>query len=63
MSDKLIEVGDYVAVYLDAEGNNVEYGVVLYTPCATGDAWHIHCKDGTMLYVQTYSVIYRKPKP
>ena len=60
MSDTKIEEGDYVEIYLDADGNNVESGVVLRSPSDTGDAWRIKRKDGTLIYVQTYSAMYRK---
>ena len=63
MSETKIEEGDFVEVYLDAEGNNVESGVVLYHPYATGDAWHIQRKDGMLIYIQTYAAMYRKPTP
>lgn len=51
----MIKEGDIVDVYF--ENCPCEYGVlVLYTPCATGDSFHLKRKDG----VQTFTKIVRR---
>lgn len=58
MSDtNTIEVGDYVRVFLPGQHNENFHGVVLYTPCATGDCWRIRDRDGMLRYVQTFTEI------
>lgn len=62
MSDpNQIEVGDIVRVFMVYHQNdNPEnfVGTILYSPCATGDCWHIREDDGvisTLHYVQTFA--------
>ena len=63
MSDTKIEVGDFVEIYLDADQRQWVDGVVLHIPSDTGDAWHLKRKDGQLVYVQTYAIVYRKATP
>jgi len=49
-----IEEGDMVDVHF--EYTACEFGVkVLYTPCATGDSWRFERRDGTIVYVNSFS--------
>jgi len=50
-----IEVGDIVHVSITDEGTYHMDATVLYTPQATGDAWHIRTKKGRLVYVQQYA--------
>lgn len=55
-----IEPGDtvnVVLVYHQNDNPTFFEGVVLYTPCATGDSWHIReCGfAGRLRYVQTFA--------
>lgn len=59
MSDKhLIEVGDFVRVCFKDSTRDF-HGRVMYTPCATGDCWHICPTTGedyhsNVIYVQEF---------
>jgi hypothetical protein len=60
-----IEEGDKVTVRFSS-GNTFD-GIVKYTPCATGDSWHIQEVDfagvqkDVLHYVQTFEEIIRYP--
>ena len=58
-----IKEGDRVTIALDAEGNNCETGVLFGTPQDTGDSWKLKRDDGCIVYVQTYSAMYRVKQP
>ncbi len=61
MSDKKIEEGDIVDVFFEhCEAIlNVE---VLYTPCATGDSFHLKDSNGNLYNVQNYAYMIRRNK-
>ena len=55
MDENKIERGDIVDILFGDNGpDSIIAGTVLYTPCATGDSWHID-DSGTIMYVQNYS--------
>ena len=56
-----IQEGDIVNVYWERiEG---EYEVeVLYTPQDTGDSWRFRRKDGTIVYVNSFSKMVKIPR-
>ena len=50
----MIKEGDIVIVHF--EHTECEFRVkVLHTPCATGDSWIFERKDGTIVYVNSFS--------
>jgi len=51
MQDRIF-LGDVVRV--EFSNHPALSGEVLSIPQATGDAWHIREKDGTIIYVQQY---------
>ncbi|MDV6237824.1 hypothetical protein CH379_019535 [Leptospira ellisii] len=56
MSDKeRIEIGDIVTICVDANENFVYVEAkILDTPAATGDAWKIKTRFGSLVYIQQY---------
>lgn len=48
--------GDVVrcVVYIGATASEVIEGVLLSTPCATGDTWNIHGSNGKFYAVQQF---------
>lgn len=51
--DEKIKEGDFVDIHW--ENLLAEFEVeILYTPCATGDAFRVKREDGTILNVQNY---------
>ncbi len=63
MNNETIEVGDQVVclVWVGPTAAHEIRGTVLYTPCATGDAWHIRTAENDLVYVQTYLTITKLP--
>lgn len=57
MSDR-IEAGDKVDVFFERNAP-IFYAEVLYTPQATGDAFHLKTENGHIVYVQNYSIMER----
>ena len=51
-NDYKIKEGDRVCVYLLKDV--VIVGEVKYTPCATGDSWHILGDTGRLYYIQQF---------
>ncbi len=51
----IIEVGD--EVQFDFSGGDTMTGTILYTPCATGDAWHVRNTRDQLVYVQEYTTV------
>ena len=50
----MIKKGDFVNVFFESVEH--EFGIkVLYVPSATGDSWHLERKDGTIVYIQTFT--------
>ena len=50
-----IKEGDIVNVFFEhRKGLDIMGAKVLYTPCATGDSWHLE-KDGQSIYVGMFS--------
>lgn len=49
-----VVTGDKVNIFW--ENVKAEFEVeVLYIPCATGDSWRLKRKDGTIIYVNSFS--------
>lgn len=59
MTHNMIEPGDFVHVYFPKGGASLD-GIVTYTPCAEGDAFHIRpCElSGEAGWINTEPVIY-----
>lgn len=56
-----IKEGDTIKIFFSTHPAIV--GVVKYTPCATGDAWHIeNLEDGGIVYIQQYDCMVRQHK-
>ena len=60
MGDK-IEVGDRVTIHFATHPPIT--GTVIYTPCATGDSWHLRDDDGQLIYVQQFDFIEPAKRP
>ena len=56
-----IEEGDRVDVFF-ANEVSISDCEVLYTPCATGDSWHLKEKSGEIIYVQSFEMMRLKNK-
>jgi hypothetical protein len=53
-----IEKGDKVKVHFRTDQGIVSMkGIVYYVPCATGDSWRIYATNGTINYVQEFTVM------
>lgn len=58
----MIKEGDLVNIYW--ENLTTEFNVVvLYTPSATGDSWHLRREDGTIIYVNSFSMMEKIGEP
>jgi len=58
MASKLkIEEGDIVDVFPIMGDDWCFTALVLYTPCATGDSWHLKQTDGTLTYLNTFCLM------
>jgi len=58
MTESKIQVGDKVKVHFYVEdGIRSMKGIVAHIPQATGDSWHILATNGTINYLQQFTVM------